>query len=223
MHRINIVSRWDSSRVLFTFEASDEQQSSGIAMRAALEAAVGERANLRGANLSGANLSGANLMDANLRGANLIDANLSGAYLMDANLSGANLRAAYLRGANLIDANLHGANLRGANLIDANLIGANLHGANLHGANGEKLMAVGSRPFFQVGPIGSRLDVATLWLTDAGPMVRAGCFWQSLDDFAFAVKERHVDNEHAHEYEAAIVLFRAHAKLWAPVAEKVAA
>ena len=113
-HTINIVSRWCSTSILFSFEATDEQQASGIAMRCALEAA---------------NLSDANLSDANLSGANLRGANLRGAYLSDANLSGANLRDANLSGANLIDANLRDANLSDANLIDANLRDANLSGA----------------------------------------------------------------------------------------------
>ena len=113
-HTINIVSRWCSTSILFSFEATDEQQASGIAMRCALEAA-----NLSDANLSDAYLSGANLRGANLRGAYLSDANLSGANLRDANLSGANLSDAYLSGANLSDANLIDANLRDANLRDA--------------------------------------------------------------------------------------------------------
>ena len=113
-HTINIVSRLCSTIILFSFEATDEQQASGIAMRCALEAA----------NLSGAYLSGANLSDANLSGAYLSDAYLSGA-----NLSGANLRDAYLSGANLRGAYLRGANLSDANLIDANLIDANLRDA----------------------------------------------------------------------------------------------
>ena len=123
-HTINIVSRWCSTSILFSFEATDEQQASGIAMRCALEAA-----NLSDANLSDAYLSGANLRGANLRGAYLSDANLSGANLSDANLSGANLRDANLSGAYLSDANLSGANLRVANLSGANLIDANLRDA----------------------------------------------------------------------------------------------
>ena len=123
-HTINIVSRWCSTSILFSFEATDEQQASGIAMRCALEAA-----NLSDANLSDAYLSGANLRGANLRGAYLSDANLSGANLSDANLSGANLRDANLSGANLSDAYLRDANLSDANLIDANLRDANLRDA----------------------------------------------------------------------------------------------
>ena len=108
---IHIRSRWNSGRILFAFDATDEQVASGMAMRHALESAAASDANLSDANLRGANLS-----DANLSGANLSDANLSGANLSGANLSDANLSDAYLRGANLSDAYLRGANLSGANL-----------------------------------------------------------------------------------------------------------
>jgi uncharacterized protein YjbI with pentapeptide repeats len=99
MHTVNIVSRWNPSRVLFTFQATDKQQASGLAMRHALDAAVASRADLSGANLSGANLSCANLSGANLSGANLSGANLSGANLSGADLSGADLSGANLSGA----------------------------------------------------------------------------------------------------------------------------
>ena len=98
--QVRIVSRWNSERVLFTFEAP-EGLGSGLWMRAALEAAADGGANLRDADLRGADLRDANLSDANLSGADLRDANLSDANLRDANLSGANLS-----GANLSDANL---------------------------------------------------------------------------------------------------------------------
>ena len=52
-----------TSAALFEHEVTDEQQSSGIAMRVALEAACRAGANLSYANLSGAYLSGANLRD----------------------------------------------------------------------------------------------------------------------------------------------------------------
>jgi hypothetical protein len=115
---IKIVSRWDSSVVLYEHETTQERQESGLAMRDALEAACRSGANLSGANLSGANLSDAYLSGANLSDAYLSDANLSGANLSGANLSGANLSDAYLR-----DANLRGAYLSGANLSDAYLRG----------------------------------------------------------------------------------------------------
>ena len=63
---VKIVSRWDSSVVLYEHQTTEERQQSGLAMRDALEAA-----SKSDANLSGANLSGANLRDANLSGAYL--------------------------------------------------------------------------------------------------------------------------------------------------------
>jgi Pentapeptide repeats (8 copies) len=91
-----IVSRYDSSKVLFECELPDGSES-GMAMR---------DADLSGADLSGADLSGAVLRDADLSGADLSDADLSGA-----NLSGAVLRDADLSGADLSGADLSGANL----------------------------------------------------------------------------------------------------------------
>jgi hypothetical protein len=117
-HKVEIKHRYTGD-VLFSFDATDEQQSSGLAMRHALEAAVEARANLAGANLAGAYLAGANLARANLAGAYLAGAYLAGVNLVDAYLAGANLAR-----ANLVDANLAGAYLAGANLARANLAGA---------------------------------------------------------------------------------------------------
>jgi len=243
--------------VLFEYQPTEEQQASGLAMRAALESSVKDGANLgganlgdaylgganlRGANLRGANLGGAYLGGANLRGANLRDAylgganlrgaylggayldgaNLRGAYLGDAYLDGANLRGANLRDANLGDANLRGAYLRDANLRDAYLGGANLRGANLRGANlggaylgGDKKL-IGGRPIFVVGPIGSRSDFFTAYLTDKGVYLRTGCFFGTEIEFTSKLGKEHGTNEHAQEYMAALELIRCHANLWTP-------
>ena len=231
-HIIKIVSRWDSSKTLYEFEASDEQQTSGLAMRAALESAVAAKANLSdanlsgaylsGANLSGANLSGANLSGANLSDANLSDANLSGAYLSGANLRDASLSDAYLSGAYLSGAYLSGAYLSGANLSDANLSGAYLSGANLRDASlsdaylsgDEKL--IGDRPVFILGPIGSRCDYFTAYITDKGLRLRAGCFFGTRDEFSKKLDGEHGDNSHGREYRAALALVDVHVSLWTP-------
>jgi hypothetical protein len=222
-----------SEAVLFEFQPTDEQQTSGLAMRAALEAATKGGANLRGAYLGGANLRGANLGGANLRGANLGGAylrganlggaNLDGAYLGGANLGGANLDGAYLDGANLRGANLGGAYLRGANLGGANLDGANLDGANLRGANlgganldGDKKL-IGERPVFTVGSIGSRSDFFTAYITDKGLYLRAGCFFGTVAEFVAKLEKTHGANQHAQEYRAALELMQCHARLWTPV------
>ena len=110
MSTTKILSRWDSSRILFECE-TPAAAPSGLALRHALEKAAKSGANLSGADLRGANLNNAYLSGANLSDAYLSDADLSGAYLSDANLSDANLSD-----ADLSDANLRRANLRRANL-----------------------------------------------------------------------------------------------------------
>jgi len=159
-------------------------------------------ANLADANLADANLAGANLAGANLARANLADAYLAGAYLADANLARANLARAYLA-----DANLAGANLARAYLVDANLAGANLADANLAGAN--LADATGIKGVLSVGPIGSRRDYLHALDTDAGLVIRAGCFSGSLAEFEAAVTATHGDNEHGQHYRLAIALINA--------------
>ena len=192
MSKVQIKSRYDSHVVVYECEAPEGTQN---AMRFALEKAVLEKANLSGANLSGANLSGANLSGAYL----------SGAYLGDANLSDANLSGANLRGANLSD-----ANLSGANLSDANLSGANLSGANTN--------LIGDRPYFSIGPVGSRSDNLTLWITEKGPLLKTGCFGpDTFEAFRSNLEREHpVGSTHRKEYEAAILTCEAHAALWTP-------
>ena len=133
-------------------------------------------------------------------------ANLSGA-----DLSRANLSCADLSGANLSGANLSGADLYGADLYGANLSGANLYGSNLYGAK-----LVGKRPHFSIGPIGSRCSILVLWITDKGPVVKAGCVIGSLDEFAAASIKEHGDTDHGKEYAMAVLMMEAHAALWTP-------
>ncbi len=99
--KITIKHRYTNA-VLFEYQPTADQQASGLAMRAALEAAAKGGVYLRWANLREANLYGANLREANLYGANLGGADLGGADLGEANLRGANLREANLRDKKLI-------------------------------------------------------------------------------------------------------------------------
>ena len=110
-------------------------------------------------------------------------------------------------------------NLSHADLSNADLSGVSLRGANLYGANlgGKKL--IGDRPFLTVGPIGSRSDYLQAFITDAGLMIRAGCFFNTRAQFEIALDAEHGDNEHGQEYRAALVLIDAHAKLWMPAQE----
>ena len=210
MQRWEIKHRWTGA-VLY---AGD-----GETLRDAVVAAVDSHADLRGADLLGADLSGADLLGANLRDADLSDADLSGAHLGGANLDGANLGGANLGGANLGGANLGGANLGGANLRDADLSGAYLRDADLRGADLGYNKLIGASPILMIGPIGSRSDYLTAYITDNGVMVRTGCFFGSLDKFRAAVAETHGDSNHGREYAAAISLIETHAAIWTPAVE----
>ena len=192
MIEVHIKHRYTGA-VLYTAQIPADTPS-GLAMRVALEAAIGDEANLRFANLSSADLSSVDLRSVDL----------SSADLSSANLSSADLSSADLRSANLSFANLSSANLRSANLRSADL-------------DGRKL--IGDRPILQIGPIGSRSDYLVAYLTDAGVLVRAGCFFNTLDLFRAAVDETHGSNEHGREYAAAVALIEAHAALWVPAAE----
>ena len=181
--------------VLFECDVPEDVQSSGNAIRYALEKAVKDDVNLR-------------------------DSDLRGAYLNCADLYGADLTGAYLSGADLGRANLYGAYLGGAYLRAANLTGANLNGANLRGAylgDGEKL--IGDRPVFVTDPIGSRCDYLTAYLTDKGIRLRAGCFFGDMDTFRNKLEAEHGDNDHAAEYRAVLVLIEKHAEIWTPKGE----
>jgi Pentapeptide repeats (8 copies) len=186
---INIVSRWDSSKILFSAEV-DAGISENLRLRAALVIAVG-----RDAYLGDANLGGANLRGANLRGAYLGGANLRGAYLGGANLRGANLGDAYLGGAYL-----GGANLRDAEIDD-----------------GSKL--TGERPIFMLGPIGSESRTFVAYITTSGLRLRAGCFFGTREQFLAKLDKTHgLASVHAREYHAALTMIDAHCELWTPEA-----
>jgi hypothetical protein len=211
--KFEIKARYGAS-VLFSIETESLKLAVELGVRAGADL---YGADLGGADLYGADLRSANLGSANLGGADLRSANLGGANLRSANLYGANLGGADLYGADLRGANLRSANLRSADLRSANLYGADLYGANLYGG-ADKLMLVGERPFLQMGPLGSRKDILLVYLTDKGVYVRAGCFWNTLEEFRAAVIETHAGNNFQLEYQQAIAQIELHAKLWTPAA-----
>lgn len=67
-----------------------------------------------------------------------------------------------------------------------------------------------------IGPIGSRSDYFTAYLTDKGLRLRAGCFFGTRDDFVEKLDAEHGDNVHGAEYRAALGLIAVHAALWTP-------
>jgi len=217
---VNIISRWDSSKILFRAKV-DASIEECFRVRAALEIGVKARADLSGASLSGAYLSGADLSGANLSGADLIGADLSGANLSGADLSGANLSGANLSGAYLSGANLSGAYLSGAYLSGAYLSGADLSGADLSGANlGDGLKLAGDRPFFSIGSIGSVSRTFFAWITTQGLRLQAGCFFGTREEFIASVNDTHGESDHAKEYLAALALIDVHVELWTPKADE---
>ena len=76
MMKIEIKSRWDSKKILFSYETDN--------IKLALQIGVKQGAHLEGAHLRGAHLRGAHLGGADLRGADLGGADLEGADLRDA-------------------------------------------------------------------------------------------------------------------------------------------
>jgi hypothetical protein len=54
------------------------------------------------------------------------------------------------------------------------------------------------------------------YLTDKGVMVRAGCFYGTLDEFSAAVEKTHGDSAHGKEYQMALLMIESHAALWTP-------
>lgn len=91
------------------------------------------------------------------------------------------LRGANLKGANLRDANLRDADLSGANLRDVDLSGANLSGANLRFVKNYYSFVAYNTSKRTVHCI----KHVTTW------MVKAGCFWGTLDELETKVKETH--------------------------------
>ncbi len=132
-----VIKHRDTDAVLFEFWTTEDQKSSGPAMRAALESAASDGAYLRGANLRGAYLGG-------------------------------------------------------------------------------DLKLIGERPVFSVGPIGSRNDYFTAYITDKGIYLRAGCFFGTAAEFEAKPEETHGTNQHAEEYRAALELMQCHARVWTP-------
>lgn len=75
---------------------------------------------------------------------------------------------------------------------------ANLREANLRGASG----------IISIGPGGSRSDMLYAVKHEADCMVKAGCFWGTLAEFAAAVEAKHGDNPHGVYYRAVIAMLR---------------
>ena len=140
-----------------------------------------EGINKQGANLTNADLMGANLEGAYLRGADLIGANLRYADLKDADLTGSDLRNSDLRNADLTYADLRDANLTGTDLKNANLTGAYLAGANL----------TDTKNYYSFVASDTSNRIVHCVRHDKQWMVKAGCFWGTLEELEVEVKKSH--------------------------------
>src|SRR3990167_7443808 len=128
MPTFKIVSRWDTTRVIFECEADS--------LRAALEQAVVKEvclrdSNLRGSDLSGSDLSGSDLRDSDFRDSNLRDSNFRGSDLRGSNFRGSDLRGSNFRDSNLRDSNFRGSDFRGSNFRGSDLRGSDFRDSNL--------------------------------------------------------------------------------------------
>ncbi len=98
----------------------------------------------------------------------------------------ADFSRASLPGVNLREANLREANLHGAYLYKCDLYGCDLRGANLRSADlymGKNIM--------QFGPMPTSGRMIYAVRHDSGWMVRAGCFWGTVDELEAKVKASH--------------------------------
>ena len=126
-----------------------------------VEKAISENVNLSYANLYNDNLSNADLSNANLHNANLYNDNLS-------------------------NADLHNANLYNANLQDANLRNANFNNANLDHAD----LRYAKNYYSFIAYDTSRRIVHCIKHNKTW-MIRAGCFWGTLEELENKVKATH--------------------------------
>ena len=110
-------------------------------------------------------------------------------------------------------------NLSYSDLSGSDLSGSDLSYSDLSGAIVRHQKLIGARPFFHIGPIGSRCAQFVSYITEAGLLLNAGCFWGTVDEFRAKLADEHGDNDHAKEYEMALLMIEAHAAIWTPKEE----
>jgi hypothetical protein len=57
------------------------------------------------------------------------------------------------------------------------------------------------------------------FITEAGVLLGAGCFFGTVEEFRTQLESVHGDNEHGREYTAALAMVQAHAEIWTPKPE----
>jgi len=146
-------------------------------------------------------------------------------------LSGALFNGAILDSCDFGSMNLHDVSFRRACLDACNFQGAGLtaetcfHSAVLDRSRFDdarmgKWRLVGPRPIFTMGPLGDEYRNTTLYLTERGPMVRTGCFYDTLAKFVKRVKSTKSRRDQCRRsYLAAARMMREYAKIWMPKAD----
>lgn len=105
------------------------------------------------------------------------------------------------------NANIENSSIRGLAHIrgDAKVYDVNLEPSNINLSYNADIK--NSNDFLVIGPIGSRFDYTTFYITkDNSIWVCCGCFTGSIEDFAKRVRFTHRNNYHAKEYFSAIEL-----------------
>ena len=77
-----------------------------------------------------------------------------------------------------------GADLSRADLSHADLYGANLYGADLSGSVG----------VISFGPVGAYRRIGYAVKHYAGPMIKLGCFWGTLDEASAKIRAKYGEN-----------------------------
>jgi len=127
----------------------------------------------------------------------------------DATLTGVNfyrtdLKRADFSGAELDTVTFSDCNLWAADFTDVDLSRVTFHHCAMVGMIiSRDLYLVGERPFLKVSDVGSEQEPVMLFVTDKGPMVQRGCFFDTLDAFGAAVRNNssHFDL-HENKYTA---------------------
>jgi len=187
---VNIVSRWDSTKVVYTTTVSDSiPPSRRVAV--ALERAVMKGISLLGIDLSYCDLGHANLREAdlqcslfgvtNLRFAKLARANLANSVFRNAIADYVDFDGANLRNVEFLSTNLGGSTIRKATLEGTTFLTTNLRQVNFMGSTFQKVRLGAEGAVAQA----VRSDGHSFQLIDCADgkfRVMAGCRWFTLPE-----------------------------------------
>ena len=120
-----------------------------------------------------------------------VRANLRGADFMGADFMGADLRHADFEGADLEGADLRHADFEGADLRHADFEGADLEGADFMVADLKHVDFEGAKNYYSFVAYDTSKRVVHCIKHGNTWMIKAGCFWGSLEDLEKKVKETH--------------------------------